>query len=155
MKPGEKEGTRFFYDDGTTSKAPDGSFQLIKRSLISQGKAQAPKWVCIYNPGTGFQVVSLNRELNHPDIGTFDISFDDQNHTILIKKPIDINSKSKDSLVAVANFIESKPEMKAVLLESDKVILNEARVIRSDLKINALKLDNFEKTRRKMLVKPK
>ncbi len=155
VKPGDKEGTRFFYDDGTTSKAPDGSFQLIKRSLVSQGKASPPNWVCIYNPATGFQVVSLNRELNHPDIETFKVSFDDEKHIILIKKPIDINSKSKDSLVAVANFIESKPEMKALILETDKVILDEAKVIRADKKINATKLENFKRLHPNALANPR
>ena len=43
--PGEKEGTRFFFDDGTTSKNPDGSFELIKRSIAAQGKANPPKWL--------------------------------------------------------------------------------------------------------------
>lgn len=154
VKPGEKEGTRFFYDDGTTSKSPDGSFQLIKRAIASQGKAAPPNWVCIYNPATGFQVVSLNRELNHPDIKTFEVSFDDEKHTILIKKPIDINSKSKDSLVAVANFIEAKPERRAMLMDDEKVILNEAKIIKADKKINAIKLENFEKTRKSLIIKP-
>ena len=158
VKPGEKEGTRFFFDDGTSTKAPDGAFELIKRSLTSQGKATPPKWVCIYNPATGFQVVSLNRELNHPDIETFSVAFDDSNHTILIRKPIDINSKSKDSLVAVANFIESKPEMRAQLLQANPTLLREANIIKSDIKINSLKLENFEKMKSRrstVLEKPK
>ena len=33
VQPSSLEGTRFFYDDGTTQYNPDGSFQLIKRSL--------------------------------------------------------------------------------------------------------------------------
>jgi hypothetical protein len=152
VKPGEKEGTRFFFDDGTTTKAPDGVFELIKRSLKSQGKASPPKWVCVYNPGTGFQVVSLNRELNHPDIETFNVAFDDSNHTILIRKPIDINSKTKDSTIAVANFIEANTELKTKFLETDPNIFREANILKADRRINKMKIDNFEKMKSRRVI---
>lgn len=113
VKPGDKEGTRFFFDDGTTSKNPDGSFELIKRSIAAQGKANPPKWICVYNPVTGYQVISLNREIPHPDIASYDVSFNDALHEILIRKEIDINSAAKDSVVAVAGFLEKNPELKA------------------------------------------
>lgn len=113
VSPGEKEGTRFFFDDGTTSKNPDGSFELIKRSIAAQGKANPPKWICVYNPVTGYQVISLNRELPHPDIAAYNVSFNDELHEILIRKAIDINSAVKDSIVAVAGFLEKNPELKA------------------------------------------
>ncbi len=153
VKPGEKEGTRFFFDDGTTSKAPDGSFELIKRTLASQGKALPPKWVCIYNPATGFQVVSLNRELNHPDIETFMVAFNDTTHTILIKKPIDINSKTKDSTVAVANFIEANEDIKARVLQANPNIFKEANILKADARLNKMKIEVFEKNRVKTLPK--
>ena len=110
--PGEKEGTRFFFDDGTTTKNPDGSFELIKRCVAKLGKANPPKWICVYNPLTGYRVVSLNREVNHPDIAAFNISFNDTIHEIVIRKPIDINSAAKDSIIAVAGFLEKNPELK-------------------------------------------
>ncbi|MFY7840401.1 MAG: hypothetical protein ACOVP7_08995 [Lacibacter sp.] len=111
VSPGEKEGTRFFFDDGTTSKNPDGSFELIKRSVAAQGKANPPKWICVYNPVTGYQVISLNRELPHPDIATYNVSFNDELHEILIRKAIDINSAVNDSLAAVNNFLKSNPDL--------------------------------------------
>ncbi len=55
--------------------------------------------------------MSLNRDISHPDIAAYNVSFDDKLHEILIKKPIDINSIEKDSVVAVANFIETYPEL--------------------------------------------
>ncbi len=153
VRPGDKEGTRFFYDDGTTSKSPDGAFDLIKRSLNSQGKASPPNWVCVYNPATGFQVVSLNRELQHPDIETFNVSFNDSTHTILIKRPIEINSKTKDSIIAVANFIERNQELKTKVLQANPNAFREANIFKADAKINKTKLDNFEKMRLKKILK--
>ncbi|HTH31901.1 MAG TPA: hypothetical protein VL946_11195 [Lacibacter sp.] len=126
VAPGEKEGTRFFFDDGTTSKNPDGTFELIKRSIAAQGKANPPKWICVYNPVTGYQVISLNREIPHPDIAAYDVSFDDDVHEILIKKTIDINSTAKDSIVAVAGFLEKNPELKAKVSESNPDFFNKA-----------------------------
>jgi hypothetical protein len=126
VAPGEKEGTRFFFDDGTTSKNPDGTFELIKRSIAAQGKANPPRWICVYNPVTGYQVISLNREIPHPDIAAYDVSFDDDVHEILIKKTIDINSTAKDSIVAVAGFLEKNPELKAKVSESNPGFFNKA-----------------------------
>ncbi|MEJ8842432.1 hypothetical protein WG954_08555 [Lacibacter sp. H375] len=117
VAPGEKEGTRFFFDDGTTLKNPDGSFELIKRSIAAHGKANPPKWICVYNPVTGYQVISLNREIPHPDIASYNVSFNDEHHEILIRKIIDINSAAKDSIVAVAGFLEKNPELKAKFIQ--------------------------------------
>jgi hypothetical protein len=127
-----KEGTRFFYDDGTTQNHPDGSFNLIKRSLAREGKANPPKWVCIYNTTTGFRVVSLNREINHPDLASYNVVFDDANHEILIRKPIDINSIERDSIVAVANFIETNPTLKEQVRQVHPGLLEKADVIREE-----------------------
>lgn len=118
VTPGDKDGTRFFFDDGTTNKNPDGSFELVKRSVAVQGAAKPPKWICIYNPQTGYRVVSLNREVNHPDLAAFDIVFNDVDHEILIKKAIEINSAEKDSMVAVAGFLKKNP---ALQLEVERV----------------------------------
>lgn len=122
----QKDGTRFFYDDGTTNNAPDGSFELIKRSIAKEGAAKPPKWMCIYNATTGFKVVSLNRDISHPDIAAYNIAFDDSKHEILVRKPIEINSMEKDSVVAVANFIEKNPELKAKVQEIDPAFLQKA-----------------------------
>ena len=132
IQPAGKEGTKFFYDDGTTNNAPDGSFELIKRCIASQGVAKPPKWVCIYNAATGFNVISLNRELNHPDIERFAVTFDDNNHEILIKKPIDINSYAKDSTVAIANFVNSHPELKTQVLQIDPSLMQKAGDIKAE-----------------------
>ncbi len=126
VKPGDKEGTRFFFDDGTTSKNPDGSFELIKRSIAAQGKANPPKWICVYNPVTGYQVISLNRELPHPDIASYNVSFNDELHEILIRNAIDINSTEKDSIVAIAGFLEKNPELKAKVNEANPGFFNNA-----------------------------
>ena len=145
VTPGGKEGTRFFYDDGTTENAPDGSFELIKRCIASQGKAKPPKWVCIYNSTTGFKVISLNREIEHPDIAAFNIAFDDNTHEILIKKPIDINSQAKDSVIAVANFIQQNPELTQKVNEIKPDFLQKANKIK--IQEDAIKVQNrqFEK----------
>ena len=119
VNPGDKEGTRFFFDDGTTSKNPDGSFELIKRSIAAQGKPNPPKWICVYNPVTGYQVISLNREIPHPDIAMYNVSFNDEQHEILIRRSIDINSAEKDSIVAVAGFLEKNPELKTKVTAAD------------------------------------
>ncbi|HUC82924.1 MAG TPA: hypothetical protein VMR70_18595 [Flavisolibacter sp.] len=126
----QKEGTRFFYDDGTTNNAPDGSFELIKRSIAKEGTARPPKWMCIYNAATGFKVVSLNRDVNHPDITAYNVLFDDSKHEILVRKPIEINSIEKDSVVAVANFIEKNPELKAKVQSIDPSVLHRATEFR-------------------------
>jgi hypothetical protein len=136
--PGEKEGTRFFFDDGTTTKSPDGSFELIKRSLTKNGDAKPPRWICVYNPATSYKVLSLNREVNHPDIQSFNVEFNDSAHTVLIKKPIDINSIKQDSVIAVANFIESKPEIKERIIISNPEILNNAKVLMRNRKLEKL-----------------
>ena len=148
VTPAGKEGTRFFYDDGTTSNAPDGSFELIKRSIAKEGTARPPKWMCIYNAAAGFKVVSLNRDISHPDIATYNIAFDDNNHEILVRKPIDINSIEKDSVVAVANFIEKNPDLKAKVLEIDPAFLQKASVIKQEQQLNKSKLLRFEQQRR-------
>jgi hypothetical protein len=148
VTPGGKEGTRFFYDDGTTNNAPDGSFELIKRSIAKEGTARPPKWMCIYNAATGFKVVSLNRDISHPDIATYNIAFDDSKHEILVKKPIDINSIEKDSIVAVANFIERNPDLKAKVQEIDPVFLQKATIIKNEQQFNKSKLVRFEELRR-------
>jgi hypothetical protein len=138
--PAEKDGTRFFYDDGTTKKEPTGEFTLIKRSLKKDGKIDPPKWICVYNPATGYKVVNLNRELEAADIKAFNVTFDDNTRTVLIKKPIEINSTEKDSILAVASFIESKPELK-----NNPEVINEAtklkvEVLRNERKIDRLKM---------------
>ncbi len=149
--PGEKEGTRFFFDDGTTKKEPTGEFNLIKRSLVKDGVATPPKWVCVYNPATGYKVVNLNRELNAADIKAFDVSFDDANHVVLIKKPIEINSNEKDSVVAVANFIQSKPELmnKPEIINQD--IFRKAEVFKKERQIDRLKISNSNSLIRKKI----
>nr|WP_294903277.1 hypothetical protein [uncultured Lacibacter sp.] len=137
VSPGEKEGTRFFFDDGTTSKNPDGSFELIKRSIAAQGKANPPKWICVYNPVTGYQVISLNREIPHPDIATYNVSFNDELHEILIRKAIDINSAEKDSIVAVAGFLEKNPELKTKVSQADPTFFikaNKTKLLQEKIK---------------------
>jgi hypothetical protein len=137
VKPGDKEGTRFFFDDGTTSKNPDGSFELVKRSIAAQGKANPPKWICVYNPVTGYQVISLNRELSHPDLATYNISFNDEQHEILIRNAIDINSAEKDSIVAVAGFLEKNPELKTKVSAADPnffIKANKTKILQDRIK---------------------
>jgi hypothetical protein len=143
-----KDGTRFFYDDGTTNNSPDGSFELIKRSIAKEGKANPPKWMCVYNLNTGFRVISLNRDISHPDIAAYNIAFDDSKHEILVKKPIDINSIEKDSVVAVANYIEKNPELKAKVLEIDPAFLQKATVIKRQKELDKARLLQFERMRR-------
>ncbi len=117
--PEGKEGTRFFYGDGTTKNDPDGSFELVKRSIAKEGAAKPPRWICVYNINTGFRVVSLNRDIGHPDIAAYNVSFNDSLYEILIKKPIDINSIEKDSVLAVANFIGKDPELKTKVQQTN------------------------------------
>ena len=130
VSPAGKKDTRFFYDDGTTRNEPDGSFELVKRTLGKEGTAKPPKWMCVYNPATGYKVISFNRELSHPDIEAFNIAFDDVNHEIRIQKPIEINSIEKDSVKAVVNYIEKNPALKKIVIESDPMFLEKSRVIR-------------------------
>lgn len=145
VSPANKEGTRFFFDDGTTNNSPDGSFELIKRCIAKEGTAKPPKWMCVYNVNTGFKVVSLNRELAHPDIAAYDISFDDTNHEIRIKKPIPINSIEKDSIVAIANFIENNPEIKTQVVAMDPMFTQKAEVFKQEIKIDRIRKANFDK----------
>ena len=142
----EKDGTRFFYDDGTTNNAPDGSFELIKRSVAKEGKAKPPGWMCIYNFNTGFKVVSLNRDIPHPDIATYNIAFDDDKHEIIVRKPIDINSMEKDSIVAVANYIEKNPDLKLKVMQLDPSFLQKAQIIREQKQLDKSKLIRFNAT---------
>lgn len=146
--PAGKEGTRFFYDDGTTNNAPDGSFELIKRSIAKEGTAKPPKWMCIYNAVTGFKVVSLNRDISHPDIAAYNIAFDDSRHEILVRTPIDINSIEKDSVVAVANYIENSPELKAKVQEIDPAILQKASNFRREQLMTKPGVQRVEGTQR-------
>ncbi|MDB5207839.1 MAG: hypothetical protein JWR72_2914 [Flavisolibacter sp.] len=149
VTPGGREGTRFFYDDGTTTNSPDGSFELIKRSIAKEGTAKPPKWMCIYNATAGFKVVSLNRDISHPDIAGYNIAFDDTKHEILVRKPIDINSIEKDSLVAVANFIESNPALKQQALQISPGLFEKADVIKQEQQLNKVKLIRFNQLQRK------
>lgn len=143
-----KDGTRFFYDDGTTNNAPDGSFELIKRSIAKEGKAKPPAWMCVYNLGTGFKVVSLNRDIPHPDIAAYNIAFDDDKHEIIVRKPIDINSMAKDSIVAVANFIEKNPVLKAKVQEIDPTFFQKADLIKHQQQLDRTRQLQFERLRR-------
>ena len=142
----QKDGTRFFYDDGTTNNAPDGSFELIKRSIAKEGKAPPPKWMCVYNLNTGFKVVSLNRDIPHPDIVAYNIAFDDSKHEILVRKPIDINSIEKDSVVAVANFVEKHPELKAKVQEMDPTFFQKADVLKEQKAADRSRLMRISQT---------
>ena len=146
----EKDGTRFFYDDGTTSTSPDGTFDLIKRSIAREGKAKPPGWMCVYNLNTGFKVVSLNREIPHPDIATYNIAFDDAKHEIIVKSPIAINSMEKDSVVAVANFIEKNPDLKAKVQELDPTFLQKADILRKEKLLTRNNSIKFETMRRRI-----
>ena len=132
VTPAGKEGTRFFYDDGTTTNAPDGSFELIKRSIAKEGNAKPPKWMCIYNAATGYKVVSLNRDISHPDITAYNISFDETKHEIIVRKPIDINSIEKDSVIAVANFIEKDPALRSKVQETNPGLFQKASTFRKE-----------------------
>jgi hypothetical protein len=96
--------------------------------------------MCVYNVNTGYKVVSLNREVNHPDIAAYNIAFDDNTHEIFIKKPIEINSNEKDSVVAVANFIEKNPAIKTQVLQINPGLLDEAKIIRNQKEIERAKL---------------
>jgi hypothetical protein len=136
IQPAAKDGTKFFYDDGTTNNEPDGSFELIKRCIANQGIAKPPKWVCIYNAAIGFNVISLNRDVNHPDIEKYNVAFDDTKHEILIKNPIDINSKVKDSTLAIANFIELHPELRTQVMQIDPTIFEKANAIKAEKTTN-------------------
>lgn len=141
-----KEGTRFFYDDGTTRNDPDGSFDLIKRSIAKEGEARPPKWVCVYNTATGFRVVSLNREINHPDIEDYAVRFNDQEHKIIIEKPIDINTIERDSIIAVANYIEKNPVLKERVQEVSPGLLEKADVLRKEKQLDKVRLLQFNRS---------
>lgn len=140
ISPPGNTATRFFYDDGTTSNNPDGSFELIKRSLGKEGLAQPPKWICIYDAKTGFKVISLNRAVNHPDIKAYGITFDDQKHEVLIQHPIEINSIAQDSIVAVANFVDRNPELKSRVQQINPELFQKADVIRKTQQIERAKM---------------
>ncbi|NTS43175.1 hypothetical protein HRG84_19990 [Flavisolibacter sp. BT320] len=144
-----REGTRFFYDDGTTRNDPDGSFDLIKRAIAKEGKASPPTWVCIYNNNTGSRVISLNRERGHPDLAAFNVEFDDQKHEIHIKRPIDINSIEKDSIVAVANFIEKNAALKTEVQRIDPSFLGKADKIREEKMVTKAALQQFNNAQQK------
>lgn len=146
--PAGREGTRFFYDDGTTTSDPDGSFELIKRSIAKEGEARPPRWMCVYNSKTGFRVVSLNRDVQHPDIAAYNISFDDGRHEILVRKPIDINSMEKDSVVAVTNFIRSNPTLKAEVERTNPTLLLKGEKFNKERFINQTHRDLSEAVRR-------
>ncbi|HMP94053.1 MAG TPA: hypothetical protein PKD90_14315 [Phnomibacter sp.] len=144
VHPGEREGTRFFYDDGTTVKNPDGSFELIKRSVAAQGPAKPPKWICVYNPLTGYRVVSLNREVNHPDIDSFKISFNDAEREIIIGKRIEINSQEKDSIMAVTGFLNKNPNLKQEVFANNPTLFVQAEKIK--LQQTAIKANHLLRT---------
>ena len=145
VKPVSKEGTRFFYDDGTTENDPDGSFELVKRSIAKEGTAKPPRWICVYNINTGFKVVSLKRDIGHPDIAAYNILFDDQRHEILIKKPIDINSIENDSVLAVTNFIEKNAELKTKAQQTNPDIFKKASVIAQQRNADKMLRMQFDK----------
>lgn len=145
ISPAGKEGTRFFFDDGTTNNSPDGSFELIKRCIAKEGVAKPPKWMCVYNLNTGFKVISLNRELSHPDIAAYDIAFDDKQHEIRIRKPIPINSIEKDSIVAIANFIDKNPELKTKVVAIDPAFTQKAEIIQQEIRVDKQRRAQFDK----------
>lgn len=155
VTPAGTEGTRFFFDDGKTHSNPDGTFELVKRSIASEGTATPPKWMCIYNMNTGFKVVSLNRELEHPDIAAYNITFDDKMHVIKINKPININSIARDSIVAVSNFIDKNPELKTRVLQINPNFNLEAEKVKTELQNEKERRTTFERMQqRKKLLRP-
>ena len=49
----------------------------------------------------------------------YNVSFNDEQHEIQIRISIDINSAEKDSIVAVAGFLEKNPELKTKVIQAD------------------------------------
>ena len=99
---------------------------------------------CNITTATGFKVVSLNREISHPDIAAYNIAFNDAQHEILVKKPIDINSMEKDSVIAVANFIKMNPTLKAEVEKTNPLLLQKADLIRKERFISQMNRERFE-----------
>jgi len=63
----------------------------------------------------------------------------------LIKKPIDINSIEKDSLVAVAYFIEKNPNLKTEVLQTNALLFQKATVIQIERQADRKRIAAFNK----------
>jgi len=55
---------------------------VLKRCIAKEGAVKPLRWICVYNMNTGFKVVNLNREVNHPDIAAYNVSLDEKLHEI-------------------------------------------------------------------------
>ncbi len=119
------EQTRVFFDDDVKGFQSTGRFTLAKNVPIKNGKPQLPLALCIFNRTDGYKVIDLDKQFNSADIAKFKIEFNEKDKTINVNEPIDIMSKTKDSVRAVINFLKLNPTiMQAAKLSNIKVAVN-------------------------------
>ncbi|XZF16605.1 hypothetical protein ACTHGU_10755 [Chitinophagaceae bacterium MMS25-I14] len=125
------EQTKVFFDDEMPAFPPTGDFELERKCSVSDGHAQLPKWICVYNKNDGYKVINLNREMNSPDIAALQVQFNDSMHQIRINAPIDIQSKKNDSLKYVGTFVLRNPEVVQALNESKPLLLQNTEMLKA------------------------
>jgi hypothetical protein len=80
-----------------------------------------PKALCFFNKQDGYKVININRQTNPADLAPFKVTFNDSLRQILIGNPIDIQSKSKDSIRVAESLYRDLVAKHAVIPSTSKL----------------------------------
>jgi hypothetical protein len=115
------EQTKVFYDEDHTRFVSTGDFDVKFYCEVEDGRPVLPKALCFFNKQDGYRVININRQTNPADLATFNVTFNDSLRQILIGNPIDIQSKSRDSIRIAESLFRDLKSKNAVIPKTSKL----------------------------------
>jgi hypothetical protein len=115
------EQTKVFYDEDHTRFVSTGDFDVKFYCEVEDGRPVLPKALCFFNKQDGYRVININRQTNPADLATFNVTFNDSLRQILIGNPIDIQSKSRDSIRIAGSLFRDLKSKNAVIPKTSKL----------------------------------
>lgn len=115
------EQTKVFYDEDHTRFVSTGDFDVKFYCEVEDGRPVLPKALCFFNRQDGYKVININRQTNPADLATFNVTFNDSLRQILIGNPIDIQSKSRDSIRIAESLYRDLVAKNAVIPNTSKL----------------------------------
>jgi hypothetical protein len=115
------EQTKVFYDEDHTRFVSTGDFDVKFYCEVEDGRPVLPKALCFFNKQDGYRVININRQTNPADLATFNVTFNDSLRQILIGNPIDLQSKSRDSIRIAESLYRDLVSKNAVIPNTSKL----------------------------------